>query len=44
MKLLSLKLKDSVFEDVEQVLKKMKIPRNAYINEALEFYNKLNRP
>lgn len=43
MKLLSLKLKDEIFREVEEVVKKFNIPRNAYINEALVFYNKINR-
>ena len=43
MKLLSLKLKEDIFEEVEKVIQQIHIPRNAYINEALAFYNKLNR-
>ncbi len=38
---LSLKLQDAIFEETEKVLKKVKLPRNAYINEAIHFYNKL---
>ena len=38
---LSLKLQDEIFEETEQVLRKVKRPRNAYINEAIHFYNKL---
>jgi predicted transcriptional regulator len=38
---LSLKLQDEVFEETERVLRKVKRPRNAYINEAIHFYNKL---
>ena len=38
---LSLKLQDEIFEETERVLKKVKRPRNAYINEALHFYNEL---
>ncbi len=38
---LSLKLKDEIFEETERVLKKAKRPRNAYINEAIHFYNRL---
>jgi hypothetical protein len=38
---LSLKLKDEIFEETERVLKKVKRPRNAYINEAIHFYNRL---
>lgn len=43
MKPLSLKLRESVFNEVEKVTHKMGIPRNSYINEALDFYNKLNK-
>ena len=42
-KVLTLKLKDEIFEAVEKVLKKEGIPRNRYINNALDYYNKLNR-
>lgn len=38
---LSLKLQDEIFEETEQVLRKVNRPRNAYINEAIHFYNKL---
>ena len=38
---LSLKVQDEIFEETERVLKKVKRPRNAYINEAIHFYNKL---
>jgi len=38
---LSLKLQDKIFIETEQVLRKVKRPRNAYINEAIHFYNKL---
>lgn len=38
---LSLKLQDNIFEETEKVLRKVKRPRNAYINEAIHFYNKL---
>jgi predicted transcriptional regulator len=40
-KILSLKVQDEIFEETERVLKKVKRPRNAYINEAIHFYNKL---
>ena len=43
MKVLSLKLKDDVFEEVESVVHKIHVPRNAYINQALFLYNKLNQ-
>jgi hypothetical protein len=43
MKTLSLKLDDAVFQETEQVVTKLKKPRNRYINEALLFYNRLNK-
>ena len=42
-KALSLKLQEDIFEEVEKITKLTKMPRNAYINRALDFYNKLNR-
>ncbi len=43
MKTLSLKLKEAVFEETEDILKERGIPRNRYINEALEFYNRYHQ-
>lgn len=43
MKTLSLKLDDTVFQETEQVVTKLKKPRNRYINEALLYYNRLQR-
>ena len=40
-KLLSLKLRDKVFLDAEEILRRSRKPRNAYFNEAINFYNKL---
>lgn len=43
MKVLSLKLRGDVFEEVEQVVRAIHIPRNTYINQALDFYTKLSK-
>lgn len=43
MKSLSLKLEDNIFLETEKMLKNIKKSRNAYINEAVEFYNKHQR-
>lgn len=43
MKTLSLKLDNDIFGETEKILEKLKKPRNRYINEALEYYNKLQR-
>jgi hypothetical protein len=42
-KVLSLKLREDVFHDAEAVVKRIHIPRNTYINQAVEFYTKLHR-
>lgn len=43
MKTLSLKLDDNIFEETEELLGKMNKTRNRYINEALEYYNKIQK-
>lgn len=42
MKNLSLKLKEDIYKDTEKVVKRLKVPRNSYINKAIDFYNKVN--
>ena len=42
-KTLSLKLQDEIFSETETIVDKIHIPRNAYINQALLFFNKLNK-
>ena len=39
-KILSLKLRDEIFIETEDIIGKIDKPRNAYINEALHYYNK----
>ncbi len=43
MKNVSLKIDDSIFIETEKILSKIKNPRNRYINETIEYYNKLQR-
>jgi len=43
MKTLSLKLDKSIFEETEKILEELKNPRNRYINEAVDYYNKIQR-
>ncbi len=43
MKSISLNLDDAVFGETEKILSKIKKPRNRYINEALEFYNRIQK-
>jgi hypothetical protein len=43
MKYLSLKLEDDIFQETEKIVTKVKKNRNRYINEAIEFYNRLHR-
>jgi len=37
---LSLKMRDDVFSETEEVIESMQTSRNAYINDALSFYNR----
>jgi hypothetical protein len=39
MKSLSLKMDDKIFEETEKMLIKVRMNRNRYINEAVAFYN-----
>jgi len=41
MKNLSLKLEDDIFQETEKIVVKANKTRNRYINEAIEFYNRL---
>jgi len=43
MKTLSLKLDDNIFKETEDVLTKVKKSRNRYINEAVDYYNRINQ-
>ena len=43
MKTVSLKIDDSIFGETEKILSRINKPRNRYINEALEYYNRLQR-
>ncbi len=43
MKTVSLKIDDSIFRETENLLSRIKKPRNRYINEAIDFYNKHQR-
>jgi hypothetical protein len=43
MKTVSLKIDESIFSETEKILSIMKKPRNRYINEAIEYYNKLQK-
>lgn len=43
MKNLSLKLDDVVFDETEKIISKTHKSRNRYINEAVEFYNLLQK-
>ena len=42
-KTLSLKLRDDIFSETEEVIEAIHKPRNAYINDALNFYNRFIR-
>jgi len=43
MKTLSLKIDDSIFGETESILSKMQQSRNRYINEAIAFYNRVQK-
>ena len=43
MKTVSLKIDDSIFLETEKILSKMKKPRNRYINEAIDYYNRFQK-
>lgn len=43
MKTVSLKIDDSIFIETEKIISKLKKPRNRYINEAIDFYNRHQR-
>lgn len=43
MKTLSIKLDDKTFDDAEIITSKLKLPRNRYINEAVNLYNTYNK-
>ena len=43
MKTVSLKIDDAIFGETEKILSTIKKPRNRYINEAIEIYNKIQK-
>lgn len=43
MKNLSLKLDDDIFDETEKIVARVQKTRNRYINEAIDFYNRLHR-
>lgn len=43
MKTISLKIDDSIFGETEDIVAYIKKPRNRYINEALDYYNKIQK-
>ncbi len=43
MKTLSLKLQEPVFAEAEKMVAQLKKSRNAYINEAVAFYNRYQK-
>jgi predicted transcriptional regulator len=42
-KAISLKIREDIVREVEQIREAYKMPRNTYINQALSLYNQLNR-
>lgn len=43
MKTISLKIDDAIFGETEKILSNSSMPRNRYINEAIEHYNKIQK-
>lgn len=43
MKTIYLKIEDNNFSEIENILSKLKKPRNRYVNEAIEYYNKFQK-
>jgi hypothetical protein len=43
MKTVSLKIDDSIFGETEKILSRIKVPRNRYINEAIDYYNRIKK-
>ncbi len=43
MKTVSLKIDDSIFGETEEILSQVKKPRNRYINEAIQHYNRVQK-
>ena len=43
MKTISLKIDDSIFGETEKILSRINMSRNRYINEAIEYYNRIQR-
>jgi hypothetical protein len=43
MKTVSLKIDDSIFGETEKILSRISMPRNRYINEAIKYYNKVQK-
>ena len=43
MKTVSLKIDDSIFGETEEILSKIKKPRNRYINDAINYYNRIQK-
>ena len=43
MKIISLKIEETIFTETDKIVEQCDISRNKYINEALAYYNKIQR-
>lgn len=43
MKTVSLKIDDSIFGETEKILSEINKPRNRYINDAIDYYNRVQK-
>ena len=40
-KAVALKVNNQVFDETEEILKKIHVSRNSYVNEAIKYYNRM---
>lgn len=43
MKTIVAKIDNSIFEETEKILSNLNIPQNRYINEAIDYFNKVQK-
>lgn len=43
MKAVSLKIEEDIFSETEEILREVNKSRNKYINEAIEYFNRIQR-
>lgn len=43
MKTVSINIKDSIFEETEKLISRLKLPLNKYKNDGLDYYNQFQK-